>query len=257
MPLEGSECHAVAVPALAGGLPPGQDDAAHRHPGGRAHGGIDFRVILDAAIREVGAQSVDVDHASSSRKADVHGAGRVGDGAGGDEIGAGFGVGADVLERDAAGEFDFGAAGDLSDPVARLRGREVVEQQVGGARSQRVAQFFARPDLDFDGQAGGGAGGGDGFAHSPGRGDVVVLDQNRVVKAHAVVGDAAGRRRLLFERAQSRRGLARIEHAAPGARDRIGVSARGGGDPAQALQEVERHPLAFEQQAGRPLYRWR
>jgi hypothetical protein len=48
------------------------------------------------------------------------------DGSGGNEIGAGFGVGADVVERDAAGELDLGAAGDFADPGGGFGGREVV-----------------------------------------------------------------------------------------------------------------------------------
>src|SRR5437660_12761311 len=51
-------------------------------------------------------------------KVDVDGAGRVRDGATGDEVSAGLGVGADVFERDAAGEFDLGAAIDVLDPLA-------------------------------------------------------------------------------------------------------------------------------------------
>src|SRR5450756_2801678 len=41
-------------------------------------------------------------------EADVHGAGGVGDGAGGDEVGAHVGVVADVFEGDAAGELNLG-----------------------------------------------------------------------------------------------------------------------------------------------------
>ena len=71
----------------------------------------------------------------------------------GDEVGAGLGVGADGLERDAAGEFDLGAAGDFADPVGGFGGREVVEQQVGGAAVQGLAQFLAGADFDLDRQA--------------------------------------------------------------------------------------------------------
>ena len=60
-------------------------------------------------------------------EAEVHGAGGVGDGAGGDEIGAHVGIVADVFEGDAAGEFDLGAAGDFADPVGGFVGGEVIE----------------------------------------------------------------------------------------------------------------------------------
>ena len=45
-----------------------------------------------------------------------------------------------------------------------------------------------------------------------GQPDVVVLDQNAVVEPHAVIDGAAGAHRVLLERAQQRRGLARVEH---------------------------------------------
>ncbi len=46
-------------------------------------------------------------------------------------------------------------------------------------------------------------------------GDVVLLDQDRVVEPRAVVDRAAGRHRRLLERAQAGRRLARVEHARP------------------------------------------
>ena len=47
--------------------------------------------------------------------------------------------------------------------------------------------------------------------------DVVLLDQDRVVEARAVVDRAAGRHGRLLERPQARRGLARVEHPRAGA----------------------------------------
>ena len=77
----------------------------------------------------------------------------MGDGAGGDEVGADVGVIADVVQGDAAGEFDFGAAGDFADPVGGFVRREVVEQQVGGAAIERFVEFLAGADFDFDGES--------------------------------------------------------------------------------------------------------
>ena len=74
------------------------------------------------------------------------------------------------------------------------------------------------------GQAGCARARSSALAHAAGRGDVIVLDQDGVVEAHAVIGDAAGGRRHLFQRAQARRGLARIEDAAARARDGVGVT---------------------------------
>ncbi len=90
----------------------------------------------------------------------------------------------------------------------------------------------------------------EGGADSAGGGDVIVLDENGVVEADAVIGDAAGCGGRLFERAQAGGGLAGVEHAAAGAGDGIGVLAGESGDAAQALEEVEGDALAFEQGAG-------
>ena len=66
-----------------------------------------------------------------------------------------------------------------------------------------------------------------------------------------MVGDASGRGGGFFQRAQAGGGLAGIEDAAAGARHGVGELAGQRGDAAQALQEIERHALALEQQAGR------
>ena len=189
-------------------------------------------------------------HAPLQAEADVHGASRVRDGAGRDEIGAGFGVGADGVEGDAAGEFDLGTAGDLAHPIGGFGGGEVVEQQVGGAAIERFAQLFPRAYFDLDGQAG-GAGPPDGIADAAGRRDVIVLDQDGVVEAHAVVRGSAGRGGGLFERPHAGGGFARIEDAAAGAGHGFGVAACQGGHAAQALQEVQGNALACRVGCGR------
>ena len=133
-------------------------------------------------------------------------------------------------------------------------GRQVVEQQPAGAGIQRLAQFFAGADFDFDGQAA-GARPLDGVADAARRGDVVVLDQDGVEESHAVVGDAAGGGGHLFQEAQAGRGLARVEHAAFGARHGVGITARRGGHAAEPLEKIQRHALAFEQGAGAAAHR--
>jgi len=52
-----------------------------------------------------------------------------------------------------------------------------------------------------------------GVVHAAGRGDVVVLDQDGIVEAHAVVGDATGGA-AAFSRGAGGRGLAGIEDLA-------------------------------------------
>jgi hypothetical protein len=87
------------------------------------------------------------------------------------------------------------------------------------------------------------------LADASGGGDVVVLDQDCVEEAHAVIGDASGGGGALFEGAQSGGGLARVEHAALCAGHGVGVLARQRGDAAKALEEIERDALALKQRA--------
>src|ERR1035437_9479801 len=181
---------------------------------------------------------------------DVHGAGGVGDGAAGDEVGAHVGVVADVFESDAAGEFDLGAAGDFADPVGGFVGGEVIQQQMGGAALQGLVEFLAGADFDLDGESA-MAGALEGVAHAAGRRDVVVLDQDGIVEAHAVVHHAPGRGGCLFESTQSGRGLAGVEDLAARALDGGGELGGGGGHAAEALQEVEGDAFAGEQGARR------
>ena len=82
------------------------------------------------------------------------------------------------------------------------------------------------------------------FAGAPDRlgdasayGHVVVLDQDGIVQPEAVRRAAAGGYRGQFQRAQARRGLARVRNARAGAGDRIDVGARERGDAAQASEE--------------------
>lgn len=63
-------------------------------------------------------------------KIDVDGRRRMGDGADGDEICAGFCVFADCGQIDAARELDFCTARDESDFIGSLTRRHIVEQQM-------------------------------------------------------------------------------------------------------------------------------
>ncbi len=176
--------------------------------------------------------------------------GGVGDGSGGDEVGSGFGVGADVLQGDSAGDFDGGTPGDFADPIGGFGGREVVEQELGGAVVEGFAELGPGADFDLDGKLAGGPRVLQGLADSAGGCDVVVLNQNGVVEALAVVGDSSGGRGAFFQKAEARGGLARVEDFAVGPLDLVDKGARHGRDSAEALQEIEGGPLAFEQLAG-------
>ena len=92
-------------------------------------------------------------------------------------------------------------------------------------------------DFDFDGQ-GAGAHALHGVADAARRRDVVVLDQDGIEESHAVIGHAAGRGGRLLQKAQTRRGLARVEHPAFSARHGLGIAARRGGHTAEPLQKI-------------------
>jgi len=62
-----------------------------------------------------------------------------------------------------------------------------------------------------------------------------------------VVLAAAADDGVLVERAQPRRGLARVVDAGPRSAHGVDVAAGGGGDAGGALQEIERRPLAGEE----------
>ena len=63
-------------------------------------------------------------------------------------------IGADGVERDAAGGLELGPAGDERDGRAELVGRHVVEQDPVGARVERLRDLVERVALDLDREAG-------------------------------------------------------------------------------------------------------
>ena len=72
----------------------------------------------------------------------------------------------------------------------------------------------------------------DGVVDSPGGGDVIVLDENRIVQADPVIGDAAGSCGGFFKTPKAGRGFTRIEDFDFGPRDSVDVLAGEGGYPA-------------------------
>src|SRR6185436_1889075 len=86
-----------------------------------------------------------------------------------------------------------------------------------------------------------------------GDGEMVVLDEHRVVEAEAVVAAAAGADGVLLERAKAGGGLAGADDAGVGAGDGVDDAAGGGGDAGEVTEEVQRDALASEDRAGRAL----
>ena len=79
---------------------------------------------------------------------------------------------------------------------------------------------------------------------------MVVLDQDGVIKGHAVIGPAAGSHGELLDQTHSGRGLARIEHDAGRAADRVHEAPGVRRDAARSLQDVQRGALQGQQSAG-------
>ena len=122
----------------------------------------------------------------------------------GDEVDAGLGDRADGVERDAAGRLELGAAGDERDGARELGRRHVVEQDPVGAGVERLAHL-RRASRTRPRPAGRSPGrGATASAIDAGEPQVVVLDQDAVVEAEAVVRAAAAADRVLLERAQAR-----------------------------------------------------
>src|SRR5690606_2619586 len=95
-----------------------------------------------------------------------------------------------------------------------------------------------------------GAGSVNGGGNTSGDGDVVLFDHDGIVQAVTVVAAAAHANGVLFEGPQTGGSLACVHNDRLGplrARDGAG---RGGGDPGEALREVERDPFRSENGAG-------
>ncbi len=90
-----------------------------------------------------------------------------------------------------------------------------------------------------------------GFGHAAGDRDVVVLDQDAVIQAHAMVQPTAADHGVLRQRSQAGNGLAGVENldAAAGSFDEL---ARPRGDPRQVLQDIERGSFRGEDAGRRP-----
>src|SRR3989338_8433635 len=185
-------------------------------------------------------------------KADFGGRGRVGQGADRDVVHAALGVGAEVVELEAAGGFYDGAALDEVDGEVDLLDRHVVEQDRVGAGLQGLAElgFVAHFGLDELAGAVLFAGAAHCLAHAAGKARVVFFDEPGVKQAEAVVRAAADAHGVALEQAQAGSGLAGVAQLRFRSLQAGDVAAGEGGDAAQALQEVERGALAAQERAG-------
>ena len=82
---------------------------------------------------------------------------------------------------------------------------------------------------------------------------VIVLYQHHIVETEAMILSATGHDRGLFQNAQTRRGLAGIENFRGMFAHRFDKLTSQGGDPAQALEKIQRDPFRFEDGPGQTL----
>ncbi len=189
----------------------------------------------------------------------------MGQGADGDDVHARCGDGADGLEIDAAAGFELHGrpqAVAQRDCFTQRGWRHVVQQHDVDVALQHYGELFERVDLDFD-ERGRRVGRprtsahvaqyGGKFGHRQ-MGDVVVLDQHGIVQAHAVVGPAAARHRVLRKPAQAGQRLARVVDAGPRAGDGLDVAGGQCRDARQVRQQVQGRAFEGEDRTQRALH---
>jgi hypothetical protein len=185
----------------------------------------------------------------------------MGEGTAADEIDAGGCDGGEAFHGDAAAGFQL-------DPGATRHGhaaghfveRHVVEQdEIDAAEGEEAFDLFRGIRFDFDFHVRvKGVDAVDACLQFCGIAcchEVIVLDHDHIVEAAAVVGSAAGADGCFFEPAPARCGFAGVENAGFGAGEGIRAAAGLGGDPAEALEEIESRAFACENAAGRSFQR--
>lgn len=199
----------------------------------------------------------------------------VSDRADGDEIGSGFGEGAEIGEIDAAGKLNRAARVEFTGEANEASGfgwREVVQQEGIGAGGESFAELGFVANLDLHGQGrrrrrgegfvrdrfAGAAGQSEnmfmgaakGFGDAAGERDVVFLDEESVVQAETMIHSATQADRIFFKLAEQRQGFAGVADADGGSGDGFDETAGGGGDAGKMREEIQRGALGGKNRAG-------
>src|SRR4051794_28690306 len=119
-----------------------------------------------------------------------------------------------VLEGNTTRCFELGSTGAAPHGGAQAADVEVVEQDQLGSGGEGFVQLDQVGHLDLDqlGRRHSEAGRGQGSSNATGRTDVVLLDQEAVVKTATVVPAAANSDGVLLENAHAGGGLAGVDH---------------------------------------------
>lgn len=171
---------------------------------------------------------------------------------------AGFGHGTDVVEANTSTGFQARAAGDAPHGLPEIGKAEVVQQDAIGTCVQSLLHLLQGVGFDLDLQVGPALPCPcHGCGHRVGFGvlqdlEMVVLDQDQVVEAEAVVVSAATTYGVLFELPPPGCGLARVEDPRAGAGHRTYEAGRQRGNAGKALHEVQCDPFGRQQGPGRP-----
>ncbi len=181
----------------------------------------------------------------------------MGEGADGNEIHAGPGDGANGFQGHAAAGFGAGAAIHEPDRSSQVLQIHVVQQHDVGAGfhglrhlPEGVGFHFNFQLRKFFSRAGDGGSDGIGFFISQG-GQVIVLDQNHVEKAQAMIFPAAAGDGVFLKAPPAGRGFAGVENLRSGSvnrGDELRGQRRHAGEP---LQEIQRHAFGAQNGAGR------
>lgn len=179
---------------------------------------------------------------------------RVGEGTGGDGVDACGGDIVDGVERDATAGFEPKSTGIEGNGLSELGEVHVIEEnQVDALEGKKVGELFERGGFQLDAHAGmiladavdGGLEGGQGAIG----GEVIVFDHHGVVEPHAVVDTATGFDGFFFKQAPAWGGFAGIPDFDGIGFDGVDVAGGHGGDPGEALKEIEGGAFGGEQRA--------
>ena len=179
---------------------------------------------------------------------------RVGEGTGGDGVDACGGDIVDGVERDAAAGFEPKSTGIEGNGLSELGEVHVIEEnQVDALEGKKVGELFERGGFQLDAHAGmiladavdGGLEGGQGAIGS----EMIVFDHHGVVETHAMVDTTTGFDGFFFKQAPAWGGFAGIPDFDGIGFDGVDVAGGHGGDPGEALKEIEGGAFGGEQRA--------
>ena len=167
------------------------------------------------------------------------------DSADADEVHARLGDGADGGEIHAAAGLGLRASGDEGDGGAELVGGHVVEEDDVRAGVHGLGDLIKSVRFNFDfelriARTGTLDGGGDGVRLLVAQGsEMVVLDENEIVEADAMIASAPAGDGVFLEAPPAGRGLARVENLGARATNRLDELRGERGDAGEALNKIE------------------